>query len=54
MKKNQAILVLISIFVVSALLGVGGTWLVKNLGAKNVVAVNGPIVSGGGGSVSVE
>lgn len=54
MKKNQAILVLISIFVVSAALGVGGTWLVKNLGAKNVVAVNGPIVSGGGGSVSVE
>ena len=54
MKKNQAILVLISIFVVSAALGVGGTWLVKNLGANNPVAINGPIVSGGGGSVSVE
>ena len=54
MKKNQAILVLISIFVVSAALGVGGTWLVKNLGVEKAIAVNGPTVSGGGGSVSVE
>lgn len=54
MKKNQAILILISIFVVSAALGVGGTWLVKNLDVKKAIAVNGPIVSGGGGSVSVE
>lgn len=54
MKKNQAILILISIFVVSAALGVGGTWAVKKLGANNPVAINGPIVSGRGGSVSVE
>lgn len=54
MKKHQAILVLISIFIVSAALGVGGTWLVKNLGVKKAIAVNGPIVSNGGGSVSVE
>lgn len=54
MKKNQAILILISIFVVSAALGVGGTWAVKKLGANNPVAINDPTVFGGGGSVSVE
>lgn len=54
MKKNQAILILISIFVVSAALGVGGTWAVKKLGANNPVAINDPNVFGGGGSVSVE
>lgn len=54
MKKNQAILILISIFVVSAALGVGGTWAVKKLGANNLVAINDPTVFGGGGSVSVE
>ena len=54
MKKNQAILILISIFVVSVALGVGGTWAVKKLGANNPVAINDPTVFGGGGSVSVE
>lgn len=54
MKKNQAILILISIFVVSAALGVGGTWAVKKLGANNLVAINDSNVFGGGGSVSVE
>lgn len=54
MKKNQAILILISIFVVSAALGVGGTWLVKNLGVKKAIAVNDPTDSGSGGGVSDE
>lgn len=54
MKKNQAILVLISIFVVSAALGLGGTWTVKKLGANNPVAIDDPTDSGSGGSVSVE
>lgn len=34
MKKNQAILILIAIFVVSAALGIGCTWAVKKLFAK--------------------
>lgn len=49
MKKNQAILILISIFIVSAALGVGGTWVVKSIGTSNIIAVNGPVVVPGGG-----
>lgn len=50
MKKNQAILILISIFIVSAALGVGGTWVVKSIGTSNIIAVNGPVVVPGGGA----
>ena len=54
MKKNQAILVLISIFIVSAALGVGGTWGVKKIGAKSSVDYGGLVaVTGGGGGGSI-
>ena len=46
MKKGQAILVLIMIFIVSAAVGVGGTWVVKNMGAKGAIA------GGGGGTAT--
>lgn len=56
MKKNQAILVLISIFVVSAALGIGGTWLIKNMGSKpakgTTMTVTPVTTAGGGASVS--
>jgi len=54
MKKNQAILVLISIFIVSAALGVGGTWGVKKIGARSSVDDGGLVaVTGGGGGGSI-
>ena len=46
MKKGQAILVLIMIFIVSAAVGIGGTWVVKNMGAKGAMA------GGGGGTAT--
>lgn len=54
MKKNQAMLILISIFIVSAALGVGGTWGVKKIGAKSSVDDGGLVaVTGGGGGGSI-
>lgn len=54
MKKNQAILVLISIFILSAALGVGGTWGVKKIGTKSSVDDSGLVaVTGGGGGGSI-
>lgn len=54
MKKNQAILVLISIFILSAALGIGGTWGVKKIGTKSSVDDSGLVaVTGGGGGGSI-